>query len=69
MGKRPKEKPKRDKNLIKDYLKMDAKGNPIYTVSELCLKYANEKNGRKIPLSNTRFYQILGNHDINTNRR
>lgn len=67
MGKVPEPETKRDFNLIKDY-KAKSKNGWKFSLSELGLKYARKVDGKTVPLSNTRIYQILRKHGIKTKR-
>lgn len=58
---------KRDKALIKDYLKKNKKGW-VYSISQLGVKYAREQDGRTYPLTNTRIHQILDKNDVKKSR-
>lgn len=67
MGKVPEAETKRDFKLIKDY--KARKGNDWqFSLSELGLKYARSVDGKTVPLSNTRIYQILRKHGIEKKR-
>ncbi len=68
MGKVPEAEIKRDFDLIKDYKQKVGKNDWKFSLSELGLKYARRVNGKTIPLSNTRIYQILRKHGIKTKR-
>lgn len=68
MGKVPEAEIKRDFDLIKDYKQKVGKDGWKFSLGELGLKYARRVNGKIIPLSNTRIYQILRKHGIKTKR-
>lgn len=68
MGTVPKPETKRDFNLIQDYKTKTETGDWAFSLSELGLKYARRVDGKTVPLSNTRIYQILRKHGIKTKR-
>lgn len=68
MGVVPKAETKRDLDLIKDYKKRDRKGRWLYSISQLCVKYARMEGTRTIPLTPTRVHQILDKHNVKKTR-
>lgn len=68
MGTVPKAETKRDADLIKDYLSGNEEDGWEYTLSELGLKYRRIVDGKEIPLTSTRIYQILDKHGVDKKR-
>ena len=68
MGTVPKAETSRDEKLIKDYLKENEDGSPLYSIAELGLRFARVEGDRTIPLSAVRIHQILNKHEVEKNR-
>ena len=64
MGIIPREEKRRNKQLVKDYLKKTKEGKYQYTVTELCEKYARLQDGKTFPLSRVRIHQLLDKQGV-----
>lgn len=69
MGTVPKAEIQRDQELIADYLAFNEETETwMFTLSQLGWKYRRIVDGKELPLTSTRIYQILDKHGIEKKR-
>mgnify|MGYP000563157918 CR=1 FL=1 len=64
MGVVSKPETKRDKKLIRDYLAKKRNGDWLYTIPTIGFKHRRIVDGKDVPLTSTRIYQILDKYNV-----